>query len=70
MLPLIKTHNPAKQVIIFCIALFSFTVIHAQPPSPPFRVIAFYTARNDQAHISFVHEANKWFPQMAAKFYI
>jgi hypothetical protein len=26
-----------------------------------FNVIAFYTAKNDLAHISFVHEANKWF---------
>jgi hypothetical protein len=33
-----------------------------------FKVIAFYTAREDQAHISFVHEANKWFPQVAAKY--
>jgi len=31
-----------------------------------FKVIAFYTAKNDQAHISFVHEANKWFPKIAA----
>ncbi|SEP34501.1 Trehalose utilisation [Flavobacterium sp. CF108] len=30
-----------------------------------FKVIAFYTAKNDQAHISFVHEANKWFPKAA-----
>ncbi|QJD80804.1 ThuA domain-containing protein [Spirosoma rhododendri] len=34
---------------------------------PSFRVIAFYTAKNDQAHISFVHEANRWFPKMAAQ---
>jgi hypothetical protein len=33
-----------------------------------FKVIAFYTAKNDQAHISFVHEANRWFPQMAKKY--
>lgn len=32
-----------------------------------FKVIAFYTAKNDQAHISFVHEANKWFPKAAKK---
>ena len=31
------------------------------------RVIAFYTAKNDKAHISFVHEANKWFSAMAVK---
>ena len=30
--------------------------------SSKFRVIAFYTAKNDKAHISFVHEANRWFP--------
>lgn len=33
-----------------------------------FKVIAFYTAKSDLAHISFVHEANKWFPSMAAKY--
>jgi hypothetical protein len=35
---------------------------------PKFRVIAFYTAKEDQAHISFVHEAQQWFPEMAAKY--
>jgi hypothetical protein len=34
-----------------------------------FKVIAFYTAKNDQAHISFVHEANKWFPSIANKYH-
>jgi len=33
-----------------------------------FKVIAFYTAKSDLAHISFVHEANKWFPSIAAKY--
>lgn len=32
-----------------------------------FKVIAFYTAKNDQAHISFVHEANKWFLKAATQ---
>jgi uncharacterized protein len=27
----------------------------------PVRVLAFFTAKEDLAHISFVHEANKWF---------
>jgi uncharacterized protein len=34
-----------------------------------FRVIAFYTGENDQAHISFVHEANEWFLKMAKQFH-
>lgn len=35
---------------------------------PKFKVIAFYTGKNDKAHVSYVHEANKWFPQMAEKY--
>ncbi|GAB2685657.1 hypothetical protein GCM10027037_04080 [Mucilaginibacter koreensis] len=41
----------------------------AQKRKPDFNVIAFYTAKHDQAHISFVHEANKWFPEMAKKYH-
>lgn len=36
---------------------------------PKFKVIAFYTGKNDQAHVSFVNEANKWFPKMAKKYH-
>lgn len=50
------------------VGLFCFvTGIHAQSRTARFNVIAFYTAKNDQAHISFVHEANRWFSGMAAK---
>ncbi|HEX7902875.1 MAG TPA: ThuA domain-containing protein [Chitinophagaceae bacterium] len=48
----------------------SFISIHffciAQTQSPAFNVLAFYTAKNDPAHISFVHEANRWFLQMSS----
>ena len=40
--------------------------IPAQANSPRFKVIAFYTGRDDKAHISFIREANRWFLQMAA----
>ena len=45
--------------------------LHAQQKSKQisFKVIAFYTAKNDLAHISFVHEANTWFPAMALKYH-
>lgn len=33
-----------------------------------FSVISFYTGKNDTAHISFVHEANKWFSKMSSKY--
>jgi hypothetical protein len=32
-----------------------------------FRVLAFFTGQKDQAHISFLGEAVRWFPQVAAK---
>jgi hypothetical protein len=36
--------------------------------SSSFSVIAFYTAKNDDAHISFVHEANKWFASVSSEY--
>ena len=60
--------NIARQVIAFCILFFSVYSIKAQSTHSKFKVIAFFTSRNDQAHISFVHESNKWFPKMAAKY--
>lgn len=39
-----------------------------RPVKPKFSVIAFFTGKNDQAHISYVHEANKWFPKMAQQY--
>lgn len=47
---------------------FAMTLAASAQSKPKFRVLAFYTAKNDQAHISFVHEANKWFPIMAEKY--
>jgi uncharacterized protein len=40
----------------------------AQRNPPKFKVIAFFSAKHDLAHMSFVHEANKWFPKMGAKY--
>jgi hypothetical protein len=34
---------------------------------PMFKVIAFFTGKNDKAHISFVKEANRNFPELAKK---
>jgi uncharacterized protein len=38
----------------------------AQVSPERFDVIAFFTAKKDQAHISFVQEAVRWFPAVAA----
>ncbi|HEY4147556.1 MAG TPA: ThuA domain-containing protein, partial [Chitinophagaceae bacterium] len=52
----------------FLFPLFAGNAI-AQNNAPRFHVIAFYTAKSDLAHISFVHEANRQFPIMAAKYH-
>ncbi|SNT44396.1 Ricin-type beta-trefoil lectin domain-like [Streptosporangium subroseum] len=35
--------------------------------APSFKVLAFYSGTWDAAHINFVQDANKWFPQAAAQ---
>ncbi|TAL47842.1 MAG: ThuA domain-containing protein, partial [Chitinophagaceae bacterium] len=63
-----KISKTSVQAILFCFIYSCFvSAITAQNSVPEFKVIAFYTAKNDPAHISFVHEANAWFPAMAAK---
>ena len=56
-------------ITVICIIIYSFpaTVVYAQNKPEGFRVIAFYTGREDLAHVSFVHEANRWFPKIAAE---
>jgi hypothetical protein len=58
----------AMQAMVICIWCFCFSSIKAQSPVPKFKVIAFYTGKNDLAHISFVHEANRWFPKIATQY--
>jgi len=59
---------PKTFVVYFLLFCFSSN-LYAQNISPKFKVIAFYTGKNDLAHISFVHEANNWFPKMAKKYH-
>jgi len=49
------------------LACFCAVSIFAQTNPPKFNVIAFYTGKSDKAHISFVREANQWFPKMATE---
>jgi hypothetical protein len=59
----------AFRLMAFGAVCFGFWSLRAQTPAPPFNVIAFYTGKEDLAHISFVHEANQWFPKMAAQYH-
>lgn len=55
-----------KQVSIL-VFVWLFTTSNAIGRHADFRILAFYTARNDQAHISFVREANTWFAIQGSK---
>ncbi|SHG22310.1 ThuA domain-containing protein [Flavobacterium defluvii] len=56
----------AKKSILLMLFLVCFSGFSQhKKDKPKFKVIAFYTAKNDQAHISFVHEANKFLPKLA-----
>ncbi|MGC4103941.1 ThuA domain-containing protein [Ferruginibacter sp.] len=52
-----------RSVIVITCCCYA-TIVTAQNQPTAIKAIGFYTAKNDLAHISFVHEANKWFSQM------
>ena len=54
----------AAILLTVCLSFAGFN-LRAEDHPPKFRVIAFYTGKNDLAHISFVHEANAWLPAAA-----
>ena len=63
-----RIHLTIRLVLYFVLlSCFGFTV-KAQNNIPRFKVISFYTAKNDPAHISFVHEANRWFSRMSVQY--
>lgn len=62
-----KHRNPGLGLVGICLIGLSFFCLQTQAASPRFNVIAFYTGKSDKAHISFVAEANRWFPKMAAE---
>lgn len=55
-------------LIALCICFLSVNAQSTKVKKPKFKIIAFYTGKNDKAHVSYVHEANKWFPKMAEKY--
>ena len=58
----------ALKVLRIAALIYCCSGLSACTRKPAFRVIAFFTAKEDQAHISFVREAERWFPEMAAKY--
>jgi hypothetical protein len=65
-----KFHSKITWVLfafIVCLLCYTTSIAYAAPSK--FKVIAFYTGKEDLAHISFVHEANKWFPAIAKQYH-
>ncbi len=62
-------NNKPCSIIFYCILFIIIPISNVQSQyNFSFNVIAFYTAKNDPAHISFVHEANQWFSDMGKKY--
>lgn len=55
-----------KCVQFFALLLILCGTLRAQT-NPTYKVLGFFTGKNDLAHISFVHEANKWFYEQSRK---
>lgn len=62
-----KFHEASIPAMILCLCLLLATTF-SQAQSK-FNVVAFYTAKNDQAHISYVQEANNWFAAIAKQYH-
>lgn len=59
--------NRGWRMAALCLACFCAGGSPAQTNLPAFKAIAFYTGKDETPHISFVKEANRWFPRMAAE---
>ncbi len=65
-MPLIFTTKARKALSIVALACCCVG-LGAGPSKPRFSAIAFFTGKEDAAHISFLHEAVRWFPEMASR---
>ncbi len=57
-----------KKIVAFVFLILIGTGINSREIKD-FKVIAFYTGKNDKAHISFVNEANQWFKELGKKYH-
>lgn len=53
--------------IVWLTAAMGVSAIGFSASAQEFKVVGFFTAKNDRAHITFVHEANKWFYEAGKK---
>jgi hypothetical protein len=59
-----RSRRTLTRLLLAAVCVVSLpTIVAVQNAPADFKVVAFYTGVNDQAHISFVREANTWFPE-------
>lgn len=69
MMPHTKSiYSHAWVWLFFVFCMYTNLETSAQKRNPQFSVIGFYTAKHDPAHISYVHEANRFFAEAAGKY--
>ena len=63
----VRARSRALAALALGVVLFAPGCSHApaRRAEPSFCVLAFFTGKQDQAHISFLGEAVKWFPAQA-----
>lgn len=61
-----KINSMTGLKFIIVVVMFNVSLLSIGQNKKTFNVIAFSTAKNDQAHISFVREAHKWFSKMSS----
>ena len=59
--------KPTKALRFFAL-IYACLALTGSAGKPSFKAIAFFTGKEDQAHISFLGEAVRWFPEQAARY--
>ena len=68
MFTTMRIYGAALRIFALClVGSWGVDDATARTGAPLFNVVAFYTGKNDQAHVSFAREANAWFPKAAAR---
>jgi uncharacterized protein len=56
----------SRRLVVLALGLCGAVgAVAAEPPAPRFRVVAFYDGTVEEAHLSFVREANRWLEETA-----
>jgi len=62
-------HAVAALVLLAASACSAARAARVRHAEPAFRVVAFFTGKEDEAHIAFLHEAEAWFPKVAERYH-